>query len=183
MTNVIGIDLSLTSTGIAHTDGHVTSVRTVKSTGKKDATLNTRWERLNTITQDIVAGTPPDAIIIIEGPSFGQARQGGQHDRAGLWWKVVDEFSIRGNVVVEVPPACRAKYGTGKGNAAKDAVLAAVVRRYPDVMVDGNDQADALILAAMGSRWLHQPIDTGLPLTHTAGMTKVAWPELTGAPY
>lgn len=183
MTDVIGIDLSLTSTGIAHTDGYVTSVRTVKSTGKKDATLEARWERLVHLTNEIVAGTPIDAIIIIEGPSFGQARQGGQHDRAGLWWMVVNEFSIRGNLVVEVPPACRAKYGTGKGNAAKDAVLAAVVRRYPDVMVDGNDQADALILAAMGSRWLHQPIDVGLPLTHTAGMTKVSWPQLAGVPF
>ena len=36
--------------------------------------------------------------------------------------------------------------GAGGGlKAGKDQVLAAVIRRYPDVPVDGNDQADALV--------------------------------------
>jgi hypothetical protein len=49
---VIGIDLSLTSTGIATViDGHVTSILRVVSKGKKDDTLPMRWQRLDLIRE------------------------------------------------------------------------------------------------------------------------------------
>ncbi len=183
---IVGLDLSLTSTGIALIeDRDAICVTRIQSRGRKDATLDQRHTRLHNLRLDICLaahdGVRPD-LIVIEGPSFGQARQGGQHDRAGLWWLVVDWLSQDetaggwGIPVAEVSPASRAKYATGKGNAAKDAVLAAVVRRYPHVEVTGNDQADALILACMGARALGHPLEVSLPVAHLDAMTKVAWP-------
>lgn len=182
MVHVVGLDLSLTSTGVAtividddrRTARDYTGVERVTSKGRKDATLWERAERLNQIVREILRLTNGADLVVLEGPSFGQARQGGQHDRSGLWWLVVDALHNTGYRVVEVPPATRARYATGKGNAAKDAVLAAVVRRYPDIDVIGNDEADALILAAMGARSLGCPIDD-LPKTHVAAMDAVRW--------
>lgn len=173
---VVGIDLSLTSTGIARIDRDADTITTscVTSKGRADATLPERGRRLVRLLIAITAQVPPADLVVVESPSFGQARQGGQHDRAGLWWLVVEHLHARGYPVAEVAPAARAKYATGKGNAAKDAVLAAVVRRYPGVDVTGNDQADALILAAMGARHLSAPVDE-LPKAHLEAMVKVQW--------
>lgn len=187
MSHILGVDFSLTSTGIAtiHTgDGrehHI--VDRIKSTGSKTATLTERNKRLTQLACAVhsvahtIDGEPAD-LVVIEGPSFGQARQGGQHDRAGLWWLAVSYLIDAGLPVAEVAPASRAKYATGKGNAAKDAVLAAVVRRYPDVDVTGNDEADALILAAMGARHLGHPIEAALPQQHLVAMDAVRWPAV-----
>jgi crossover junction endodeoxyribonuclease RuvC len=173
---VVGIDLSLTSTGIAvvHPDGCVV-LETVTSTGRAAAKLEDRHERLRTIVHSVLSYVPMYALVVIESPSLGQGRQAGQLDRHGLWWLTVD--TLRLNVVVDVTPASRCKYATGVGNAPKDAVLAAAVRRFPDVPVNGNDTADALWLAAMGCEHLSEPI-VDLPATHRAAMTGVRWPEL-----
>ena len=179
---IVGLDLSLTSIGIAViTDGTATTDR-ILSKGTKAANLAARERRLRTLMNKISDHTTNADLIVIEGPSYGQARQGGQHDRAGLWWLVVSNTLRWADAppLVEVPPAARAKYATGKGNAAKDQVLAAVIRRYPHVMVDGNDEADALVLAAMGARHLGAPIDD-LPKVHLEAMVKVAWPETAAA--
>lgn len=179
---VVGIDLSLTSTGIARIGPGGVSVHKIVSKGRADATLAQRHARLS-LLRDRVALEVVDAdLVVIEGPSLGQKSQSGVHDRSGLWWLVMDAlFDERpggapGPQVVEVPPTNRAKYATGKGNASKDTVLAAVVRRYLDVDVTGNDEADALVLAAMGSRHLGFPIDT-VPALNREGMAKVHWPE------
>jgi crossover junction endodeoxyribonuclease RuvC len=184
---IVGLDLSLTSTGVATIetgDGHEhCTVERITSKGSKDATLYQRQARLHNLRLDICLRAGMADLVIVEGPSFGQARQGGQHDRAGLWWNVVDwlinnaEADGWGVPVAEVPPATRSRYATGKGNAAKDAVLAAVVRRYPQVEVTGNDEADALVLAAMGARHLGHPIEDSLPQTHIAALDAVRWPE------
>jgi Holliday junction resolvasome RuvABC endonuclease subunit len=178
---IVGLDLSLTSTGIAVIQGDDVRLDRVRSVGRKDATLQQRNTRLGSIVGGLIQsltdnGTRPD-LVVIEGPSYGQHRQGGQHDRAGLWWAVVSVHLDKGVPVVEVPPATRSKYATGKGNAAKDHVLASVVRRYPGVIVDGNDTADALVLAAMGARHLGQPIEASLPQANLAAMDAVAWPQ------
>jgi crossover junction endodeoxyribonuclease RuvC len=180
---VLGLDLSLTSTGVADICDGRTQVSRVRSTGRNGDSLGARQQRLARIVADLStwwdANTIRPDLVVIEGPSLGQARQGGQHDRAGLWWLTVDHLMSVGLPVAEVPPALRAKYATGKGNAAKEAVLLDVARRYPDIAVDGNDTADALILAAMGARHLGAPIDYR-PQTHLVAMHAVRWPTTEG---
>lgn len=182
MSTIVGLDLSLTSTGIAVIDTTTGTrlVERITSKGKADASLHDRYLRLlrlSSIIADIVHGKHAD-LVVIEQPAFSR-QTGHQHDRSGLWWLVF--HAIGSHPIAEVAPTARAKYGTGKGNAGKDAVLAAVVRRYADVEVEGNDDADALILAAMGARWLGKPIEDSLPIAHLAAMDSVKWPAVVGA--
>lgn len=174
---VVGLDLSLTATGIAAiTD--TTVVHTITSKGAKDATLTERRQRLDRLELAIAEWLPENLdLIVVEAPSFGQMRQAGEHARAGLWWRVVSILDDCYAPVAEVPPATLKKYVTGKGNAGKDEVLLAVSRRYPDVDVKDNNQADALVLAAMGARRLGFPIDD-MPKAHLAAMDAVRWPVI-----
>lgn len=175
---VMGLDLSLTSTGIAVIDGATITLAKVASKGKDVDDLVTRSRRLNAIGAailDLVQIHSPE-LIVIEGPSMS-SKFGHAHDRSGLWWLIVMRL-MRSVVVVEVPPSNRMKYATGKGQASKDVVLTAVVRRYQHQIVqpiESNDTADALILAAMGQRFLGAAIETSLPATHLAAMDKVHW--------
>jgi len=182
---IVGIDLSLTSTGIATIDTTTgaRAVATVTSKGKAGASLESRQTRLHNLCLDVVAGRggAHDAdLVVIEAPAFSRSNPG-MHDRSGLWWLVVDMLDGFDRPIVEVSPSSRAKYGSGKGNAGKDQVLAAVVRRYPDIPVSNNDEADALILAAMGARHLGHPIEVTLPQVQLDAMVKVRWPELVAS--
>lgn len=185
---VIGLDLSLTSTGLAvagfqaHDGGQLelrVDSQRIESKGVTGATLAQRADRMDRVLTAI-DGRISDALrlVVIEGPSLGQTRQGGQHDRAGLWWHVVGNLLTQGVPVVEVPPACLKKYATGKGNTSKDGVLAAAVKRYPEWDITGNDVADAVVLAAMGCRAIGHPIDD-MPQLNQEAMRKVRWPPPT----
>lgn len=170
---VIGLDLSLTATGMS--DGATTWL--VRSTGHNGDDLSTRQGRLEQLRTDIAGHIQPPTLVILEGPSLGQGRQSGTHDRAGLWWLVVDELLTTAGVqVVEVPPAALKKYATGKGNANKGSVIDATARRFPDVDTGADDnRCDALWLAAMGIDYL-----TGVsvvPQAQREGLSRVRWPD------
>jgi crossover junction endodeoxyribonuclease RuvC len=174
---VVGLDLSLTATGVAVPSG----VRTLPSRGKADANLAERCARLTQLRLRVdmaLAELTPPGLVVLEAPSYGSSN-GHQHDRSGLWWGVVSWLLQSGVPVAEVPPALVKKYATGKGNATKDEVLAAVVRRYSDVEVRNNNEADALVLRAMGCDWLGQPL-ADVPKANRDALAKVAWPEGLG---
>lgn len=192
MTVVVGLDLSLTGTGIAVAcPGETPTVTTITTKGRADATLLERRARLGEIGERITAHLVerglyrgvvpiPDALVVVEAPAFSRTT-GHQHDRSGLWWHVVWGYAACWPLA-EVSPTTRARYATGVGGgkgASKDAVLAAVVRRYPNVPVSNNNEADALVLAAMGARHAGHPIDTP-PKTHLPALDAVRWPNLEG---
>jgi crossover junction endodeoxyribonuclease RuvC len=172
---VVGIDLSLTSTGVAVADGSDVRVHRITSRGSKSATIAETWRRIDGITEQVlcVFDDRPPSLVVIESPSYG-SHTGSQHERGGLWWTVVGQIVAWRCPIATVSPQCRAKYATGRGNAGKDEVLAAVVRRYATVDVTGNDVADAVVLAAMGARYLWQPFDE-VPKTHLAAMDGAKW--------
>lgn len=173
---VVGIDPSLASLGLAAVvDQVVHSTSRIRSVGRSHDTLLQRSNRQDVIVAQVVdftAGYFPD-LIVIEGPAYG-SKFGHAHDRSGLWWAIVSAL-LPGCAVVEVPPTNRMKYATGKGRADKDVVLAAAIKRYPSGDITGNDVADAVILAAMGSRHLGFPVEESLPLTHLAAMDAIRW--------
>lgn len=171
---VIGLDLSLTATGVAIIDDGRVEVHTIRSSAKADASIAERVKRLDRIRWEVDGLLTAPTLVVIEGPSFGQSRQGGEHLRAGLWWRIA---SARPTITAEVPPATLKKYLTGRGNAGKDEVLLAVARRFPDVDVRDNNMADALGLAAMGARHLGSPLEAALPQANLAAMAAVRWPE------
>lgn len=169
---VIGIDLSLTGTGVS--DG--TDTWLVRSSGKKADGLALRTERLldlrNRILDHTVVGTD---LIVIEQPAYA-SQTGHMHDRSGLWWLLVSVLHCRGHQVVEVAPTALKKYATGKGTAGKGALVDACARRFPDVDTGGGDdnRVDALWLAAMGLDWTSGR--SVVPAAQRAVLDGIAWP-------
>lgn len=180
-TRVIGLDLSLTCTGLVIADGKRVGVRLIRSKPLGTALID-RKRRLQGIADGIWQSWErvPD-LVVVEAPIMAAASRsssGSAHDRSGLWWRIVDTLIAGCIPVLEVPPACRAKYATGKGNASKGAVIDAVARRYPDVPTGGDDNlADALILAAIGRRLLADPLEDSLPAANLAALIKIRLPE------
>jgi crossover junction endodeoxyribonuclease RuvC len=198
---VVGLDLSLTSSGIARITAEtrladvLADVRDGLGTERIDvrrsvtkappanlplpqrlAARSLRLRRAAGVICTLCSGAD---LVVVEGPAYA-SDVGKAHDRSGLWWLVVARLTANRIPVVEVTPAQLKLYALGKGSGAetdKEHVLAAVIRRYLDVNVTGNDEADALILAAMGARHLGFPIEPTLPEAHLHAMTKVAWPN------
>lgn len=171
---VVGIDLSLTGTGVSRSNR---PVRLVESTGAKAASLDERFLRLVALHVKIFDATwvdrKPD-LVVIEAPAYA-SKLGSMHDRSGLWWILVRELRESLVPVVEVTPSGRAKYATGKGNASKDVVLAEVVRRFPGYTGSNNNTADAYVLMAMGLDHLGHPL-VDMPQTHRVALDAVKWP-------
>ncbi len=166
---VLGVDLSLTATGLS--DGGRTWL--VRSTGHRGDTLAIRSTRLRQLRAAVLEHARGTDLVVVEGPSLGQARQGGH------WWHVVGALLDTGTSVAEVPPATLKRYATGKGNAGKGAVIEATTRRYPQVLTDGDDnRCDALWLAVMGLD--HLTGSSTVPQAHRAALSAVVWP-LAGA--
>ena len=182
MTRILGIDPSLTGTGLAllDTDDHlVIPTWTIETKSKTDADLDDRRHRLLTIVETVVytAVDHKTQLAVIEAPSLAQKSQAGTLDRHGLWWLLITRLAEARIPTTTVAPTARAKYATGKGSAGKDAVLLAVAKRYPHVDVQDNNQADALVLAAIGARLAGHPIEDGLPKANVEALTKVTRPQ------
>ncbi|MBA9003766.1 hypothetical protein [Thermomonospora cellulosilytica] len=176
---VIGLDLSLTSTGLACHCG----IHRIKSHPRLEIT---RFSRLRIIALGVmhhVLGSPEICtpgqradLVVVE--DLALSRSTGQHlTRAGLWHLVMNEVDNEGIPYVIVSPTSLKKYVTGRGNAGKDEVLAAAIRRWPDAPIHGNDEADAYALQAMGLDYLGHP-PAAMPQTHRAVLDAIHWPEV-----
>lgn len=166
---VIGLDLSLVSTGVA---GNGWADR-IRPGDLRDI------ERLNYIEAAVLEHiSNRDDLIVIEGPSYNsgtKVRQQGQHERAGLWWIIKRALARRNLPIAVAAPKARAKYATGNGNSDKDEVLAAAIRRFPGVNITKNDEADAYWLCAMGHDLLGHPL-ADMPKVNREALAKVAMP-------
>lgn len=173
---VIGLDLSLTGTGLASSVGWSRLLRPAAATRSH---LRLQW-----IRTEVLEAIPADvAMVVLEGPSYGNQgsqRQSGHHERAGLWWLVAHALWRRDIAYAVASPASRAKYATGKGNAAKADVVREVARRFA-WFAGGEDEADASVLAAMGADRLGYPI-AEMPQTHRKALDAVRWPDGLSAP-
>lgn len=179
---VIGLDLSLCSAGIAGTDW-ADALRP-----HKDSNGHPRLEWLR---QEINDRCKHADLVIVEGPSYGNAAQQGYHEMAGLWWTITHDLWRKHIPVAVASPHSRTIYATGKAwhrdeetgarmkaDKVKGLVRTAAVERY-DVPCDGPgryDKADALVLAHMGLARLGYPA-ADLPDTHTRALDSIQWPE------
>jgi crossover junction endodeoxyribonuclease RuvC len=176
---IVGLDLSLTSTGVAEWEDSARRTYTFGSKGKAGATLEQRAARLDEALVEaqaaVFGGHQQADLVLVEAHTFA-AKGGQQHDRSGLWWLVVHDLVSRSIPTVEVPPSSIKLFATGKGNAPKDAVLMAVARRHADMEFTTNDEADAITLVDMAlARWSHDEFDpTAYQLR---AIEKIVWPE------
>jgi len=165
----LGLDLSLTSTGYC-TNGQ-TGVISTKTKGA---------ERLSIVSNkiiDLIMDNPIDAVII-EGYSFA-SKNSQAHSIGELGGAVRMKIWERGVAYVDVPPTCRAKFATGKGNAGKAEVISAISAKTGLTFLGAgaDDECDAWVLEQMA-------------LTHTGqstifwtkdqldALTKVDWSEI-----
>lgn len=192
---ILSIDPSLTDTGVCVLSGipigplaeplqwKVNRVKS-KPSGSGYARV---FDRINHIVNmvDVLSSDPPDpALIMLERPALSR-NTGHAHDRAGLWWllyrMLAEEFSPE--LILCPEPNLRPKYATGRGNASKDEVMAAAIKRYGPMgaEITNNNEADAVVQAAMGARLLGYPIESSLPKTHLDALRTLS-PPMKGNP-
>lgn len=157
MTNnpeIIGLDLSLTSTGIATPQG----TYVVSSKAKGD-------ERIDYIVSQVLmeASLFRPAYFVIEGYAFAK-RTSYVFAQGELGGVVKRELRLQGIPFVLVPPTVRAKFATGRGNAGKSEVVSSISAKLGKVFSGGgaDDEVDAWVLREMG-------------LQHF-GLSKLKWP-------
>lgn len=164
---VIGLDLSLTSTGIAG-EGWTDHVRT-KLRG------DARLAYLHSAVRDFIKSAD---LVVMEGPSFGHGALAGHEDLAGL--RVLVRLYCHGHDIpyATVPPTSLKLYVAGHGRASKGEVRSAVADRY-GIHTEGParyDEADAYSLIAAAYDWLGLPLAT-LPDRQRAALDGIAWPD------
>ena len=146
--NILGLDLSLTSTGVCIGDDecvayHSDSEDTQRLTDIRNSVLGTCLE------ENIKGG-------IMEGYSYGsRSRAHALGELGGVMKVAFDEAWIP---FVIVPPTSRAKFATGRGNAGKAEVISAVSyrtsRHWSGKGVE--DRIDAWVRREMGLQRLGQ---------------------------
>jgi len=188
---VLGIDPSLTSTGVAliTADRQITTHRVESAppkrgrAGKTPPTLLERRERIRSIVDRAAAlvlpWQVPVDLAVIEGPSYGSVGAG-TWERGWLWGALVDRLALAEVPVAVVPPTVRAKWATGSGSAGKSPVAVHLSRMWPDLDAGiSDDEWDAVCLASIGAQhlgWL--PVNL---TRHADQLGKVAWPEMVTA--
>jgi hypothetical protein len=197
-----GLDPSLTSFGMAVACGNplvppvLCRVRT-KMTGH---------ERVHELEMQVASFMRGCDVVAVEGAVLVAAGGGenriavlGLHGMVRQWlWELGIPYAV-------ITPALRAKWITGDGGAGKDDCLAAAIQRFrplfpgasdPDAppVLHGNDEADALTLAAMTAQHYGQPL-VPMPAARTALLTAtrpvkgkpnvrvpvIEWPALASA--
>lgn len=167
----VGLDLSLTSTGIAIGD----------STWAIDGRNLRGARRLVHIRDRILEAianhddyTAP-VVALVEGYSFS-SRNSHAHalgELGGVVRVALHEVAVP---VIEVPPTCRAKFATGRGNASKSEVTSSVSARTGIVWdgIGNEDRCDAWLLQEMAfARMGHARFKW--PATHLAALDKIDW--------
>lgn len=162
---VLGLDLSLTATGIAYVDGGTATVKTRTVDGDR---------RLKYIVDAVGEATAQgvEFVVIEDLPKHAHS--------AGITGMV--HGAVRLALIEEavpyvlVPAATLKAYATGKGNADKTAMALAAFKRGHIEFADDN-QCDAWWLRAAGLDRLGTPLFP-LPEAQRVRLDKVRWPDV-----
>lgn len=160
---VVGLDLSITATGVAERDG---TAFTIKSTAVGDR----RLVEIRDVVGLVVGGC--DLVAIEDLPTHAKA--------AGITGMV--HGAVRAALImwgipyVLITPATLKKYATGRGNADKTAMALAAYKRAGLEFGDDN-QVDAWWLRAAALDHLGAaPVQ--MPAAQRAALDVVTWPTL-----
>jgi len=164
---VIGLDLSLTSTGIAlPKDTHA-----IKTPLKGP----TRLIKIRNEILELV-GDIKNPLFIIEGYSYAQ-RNSHAHSLGELGGVIRVALTERDWDFAVVSPTQRAKFATGRGNASKSEVVSSISARTGIIWAGSgaDDKADAWVLQEMGLTKLDRS-RYDWPKTHLEALEKIEWP-------
>lgn len=192
---VLGIDPSLTATGIAGIAQGDTTARPVLLTdigwaGTQSATYDHRLDRIESLIGAIL-GTIHRTIdrganivgIAIEGPIYHGKFQPSYFDRAILFGALTSQLRRLGGrrtPWVVINPATREKFITGVGTRGDKPRVLKEMRDcwYPHQpgKIENHDQADALGLATAYAIHLGWKMPFPLRRCHTENVANITWP-------
>lgn len=169
-TKIIGIDPSMTATGLALPSGSTETIVGKSSEGDRRL-LKIRKRLLGAIE----AYGPDDLLAVVEDlPTHAQG--------AGISGMVQGTIRVTlieaGVPYITVTPASLKTFATGKGNAPKPELRMSLFRRMGIDLSDDN-QCDAWWLRAIGHHLTDQPLLT-LPQSHLRALDKVTRPPRKG---
>ena len=170
---IIGIDPSLTSTGIAHADGRTTRVHF--GARPKRLTLD-QWtvRRVRVVVAAITMASQTADLAVIEGYSYGSKQK--REPLGYLGYSVRAELSRLGVPYLDVAPTALKKFATGSGTASKDEMKSAAIRLLRLDHNASHDEADALWLRELGR---HMTASTSRisPSDRTKHLSKLELPK------
>lgn len=172
---VLGIDSSLTATGLARVDidwctdekfadkpmSQVWNDPLVITVGDNKPKTKTRREysrRISGVVTRVDAAMEEVDVIVMEELAYG-AKGATAFVLPWLWGRIIDCAEARDIPIGFANVSQVKKYACGKGNADKSYVVAAMVRNFPEVNITNDNEADALCLALIGCRSSGHPID------------------------
>lgn len=163
MTRVVGLDLSLSATGIAD----VLGVRTLKS-------RKTGPARLIELRDAVLVSCLAADIVALEGYSMG-SHDAHAHALGELSGVVRVALYEKGITYVDIAPSTNKKFATGKGNANKEAMLLAAARKADalGIEITNNNEADAFWLRAAIYQAIGEPLFP-MPALNCSAVAKLA---------
>ncbi|MEU2593873.1 crossover junction endodeoxyribonuclease RuvC [Streptomyces albidoflavus] len=175
---MIGLDLSLTSTGVCLPDGRVLRIRTRSRDG------DGRLQQIRGSLTEMLEQTRPQLAVLEDLPTHAKS--------AGITGHVhgVAKLVLLDALVpyAKLPPATLKAFATGSGAADKRSMAAAAARHagvtFPGDLTPGGaggDMCDAWWLRAAGLDHLGCPV-ADLPPAQRARLGKGRWPNTTVAP-
>lgn len=179
---IVGLDLSLTATGIAVTHDQLgeprLSCRTVSPRRRPTPNIIDH-QRLHETFQAVAAALAckPDLVVVEFLPAVSGT--GGAPLRLAELHGALKHFMwAKGHRYVDIAPQHVKTYATGKGNAPKELVRAEVIARYGGRLhIGSTDEADAVSLLALALDAYGQPLAT-VPAGNRIAVSKVTWPKL-----
>ena len=167
MTRILGLDLSLTATGICTVEGSTFTVSTRAAEG--DRRLTTIGDAIN----HALVTTPVALAVIEDLPTHAHSAgiTGMVHGVARL------TLMRRGVPYALVAPATLKAFATGKGNATKSEMAVAAFRRGGETFGGDDNQCDAWWLRQAGLHHLGAPEAIPLPKAQVARLDRVTWPD------
>jgi Holliday junction resolvasome RuvABC endonuclease subunit len=165
---VIGLDLSLTSTGVCLPDGTTYRIKTRAADGDR------RLLHIRDSIRDDIADHRPHLVVIEDLPKHAMA--------AGITAKVhgavLPELLDADVPYAYIVPATLKSYACDNGGADKSAMAAAAYLAAGAEFVDdrGGDQCDAWWLRAAGHDWCGLPL-FDMPQAQRDRLSKGKWPD------
>lgn len=164
---VLGLDLSLTATGVCLTDGITLTIKTRQKDG--DRRLVHIADALASMIGD---GSTVDVAVIEDLPKHAMAA-----GITGMVHGVVRAVLLRAGIPYAlVVPATLKAFATGKGAGDKTPMVMAAYKRAGREFGDDN-QCDAWWLRAAALDHYGQP-EFSLPAAQRDRLAKVVWPDL-----
>ena len=169
-TRICALDLSLAATGYARNDTY--GADDGSSSGVIPPTKLTGIPRLRYLRERVLDIADGADLVVLEGYAFARANQAHQLGELGGVIRVA--LMDRGQPYTDVPPANLKLFACGRGNATKQEMLGAAIRKLGYERNDHNE-ADAL--------WLLEIATCGVGLSIAANdaqrraLAKITWPE------